>query len=499
MLRKLKFFLSNVKNINILIIISLIILHFPFLNCDPDADVEKHSRGAWTDEGLYSSQSLNFINTGKLKIKENITFIKNPLYTLVQIPIYFIFEQHLVVGRITVLLILIIVLYFLMKHRSTKFFARFLVPMGLLFYPIFMFSHYAMSEVICISFIMLSLLFIVKFYENGKNKYLFLATLTIFITYSFKIQFLYAIAIIPLTILIVDFKGLFLFIFKNSYKREQLLQKWGRLGLCLLYSFVLTIIYVLFWYLPNYEFYNFVMRHEVFERYPPLNLQHLINSTIFNLKNIYVYVDSVKPFFWLTLFSIPFFFLPIFKKNNTIVVIIAFSISWLCVELHKFPMSYLPTRYLLSTFMSLSFLISAVYAEMWTYKKLKYVSITFTTLILLINLNYYLRSYNNRTYDIKFLNEYMSKHVNNDNIIIGAWATTATWNTKAITFPVWNDFLNYENPIEKYKPTIIISELDESDSDHAYSSQKINLLEVSDSVRYFSIWRYDVGVFWIRY
>jgi len=58
--------------------------------------------------------------------------------------------------------------------------------------------------------------------------------------------------------------------------------------------------------------------------------------------------------------------------------------------------------------------------------------------------------------------------------------------------------MNWENPVEKLKPNVIVSEIDESDSDCAYKKQGIDLAKISDSCRIFDMWRYKLALYWLN-
>ncbi len=113
------------------------------------------------------------------------------------------------------------------------------------------------------------------------------------------------------------------------------------------------------------------------------------------------------------------------------------------------------------------------------------------------NAFHYYSSLDRRTYEIKAVNDYLNQYDLKGQTVLGPWSSTACWGTRASTYPVWNNFLNHDK-ISEFSPRIIISELNEADSGEAYSSQGINLNEISDSVRVFKMWRYEVGVFWIN-
>ena len=98
-------------------ILLLIVMHLPFLQSDPDAFVDVNTRGAWTDEGLYSSQIINYINTGEFNIEENNQMVISPLFTALLYPFYLIFGTNVLVGRL-------VVLFFISFNNTYNFFVN---------------------------------------------------------------------------------------------------------------------------------------------------------------------------------------------------------------------------------------------------------------------------------------------------------------------------------------------------------------------------------------
>jgi hypothetical protein len=180
-------------------------------------------------------------------------------------------------------------------------------------------------------------------------------------------------------------------------------------------------------------------------------------------------------------------------------LILFFLLSWLLLESHKLFMPYyLPVRYLLSSMIAAGLLISLVIEKLFHFKYWRIAAFLLIIVSLQQHSVYYWQSYKRRTYNIKELNSYLGNYNLKGETVLGAWAPTACWETGAKTLPVWNGFLNWKNPIENFHPRIVISELNEAESDNAFNSQGINLTEASDSMRTFMIWRYEVGVYWIK-
>lgn len=138
-------------------------------------------------------------------------------------------------------------------------------------------------------------------------------------------------------------------------------------------------------------------------------------------------------------------------------------------------MSYLPTRYLVSLYFVMGLVISVVLYEMFLLgmKQKKISSLKYFSLLILfifginnsLNYNY---SFKNRSFKIQEINNYLAQYELRDKLILGAWAPSLAWDTKAITFPLWNFYFNDKNIVTEYKPTIIITEIGENDSEQVF-------------------------------
>src|ERR1051325_7282945 len=139
-------------------IVLLFLLHLPFLHSDPDYFLSI-GRDAFTDEGLSTSQLRNFINHGYFNLNECDNAIKTPLFNLILfLPLKF-FGTHLIVARITILLVLIVALLFLLKENYFAKLVPFLFITMLLQFYVFQYSHFALSEMLSIICILIGILF----------------------------------------------------------------------------------------------------------------------------------------------------------------------------------------------------------------------------------------------------------------------------------------------------------------------------------------------------
>ena len=475
-----------------IVFILLLFLQLPFLQSDPDKMVDIDKRGAWTDEGLYSSQVRNYINGHGFDIDENSTLIRGPVFGLIQYPFLSVFGSKLIVSRLVVLLFTIITLLILSTARDLRLFVFILSIVSFFQFYVFHYSHFGMAEMLCVDFILLAMFFFHKYYsnENKHYKWLFLSSLMIFLSYSTKIQFAYTIVIIPISLSVLCFSNYFK---TKTFNKHDL----KAIFLSLIFALALVLIYYIAWYLPNSEFYNYVMSRETAERYSDVLIQYpgIIKFSILN----YFWVSSLK--ILMIFFVISLIVIIGFRKKANIKIfdnpLMIFVCIWFIIEIHKIPMQYLPTRYLLSIFVAIGAFTSFVLSDLQKSQKKPYF-IILVILIGLFNLVFVIKSYNRRTYDLKSANEYLLNYDLKKKTIIGPWAASFSWGTKARTLPVWNDFLNYKNPISETNASIVVSESDESCSDETYLSQNIILENHSDSAKQFKAGKYDLIFYWIK-
>jgi hypothetical protein len=179
--------------------------------------------------------------------------------------------------------------------------------------------------------------------------------------------------------------------------------------------------------------------------------------------------------------------------------LIAFAFAWILLELHKLPMNYLPQRYLLGLYMALGLFSSAVIILVLRHSGFgRFFYIVVLVILASSNLYFYAGEYKTRTYELAEAREYFDKLDVEKRHVLGSWSSSFAWGSGALTRPVWWGYFNHEDPLNSFRPVAIVSEHDQSESDRAYESQGIDLEAISDSVRYFDIWRYKVGVYWIN-
>ena len=482
------------KNILLIIVflICVLVMHIPFLKADPDTIVDPNTRGAWTDEGLYTSQIANYINTGNFDIKENNQFILSPLFNVLIYPFYRLFGCDIFVSRILVLSFFLLSVFICFMKVELRTCGLIFIPVALTQYHIFHFSHYSMPEMICISWILLAFASVNKFfYSKNKNSFfIFLSSLMIFFAYCTKIQFLSSALILPATMFFYSVK---------ENKKGKLSSRFKPFLIALVFTFIFFIVYILLWYFPEKNFYDTVWAYETEGRFPK-NFAHLWQLIKFHAGFTF-WIDKLKPlliFGGLSLLFLPFIFIN--KETNKYFGSILFVVFWIIAEFVKVSASYLPYRYLLALFIAVALLSAMVFSIFFDrYKIFKYFTIITVSVVLIININFIYKSFNNRTYNIERVNKYLSNYDFTNKTILGVWSHTLARETNAKCITVRRNYLNDKQSIEKYKPSVIITEHNEADSDSAFFKQGIILNNIADSINEFNVWRYKINVCWLKY
>ncbi len=472
------------------------VLQVPFLGADPDSLVDIHTRGAWTDEGLYSGTARNFINTSTIEPYADSLFLRGPLFTMAQIPFFFLFGQSLLVARLMVLLLTLFTFWLFLRKEETRLAGVFLLAVGFTQFHLFHFSHYAMAEMFSTCLILISLLLMIRAYrteqqQRGWIRNMAGAALLLFLAYGMKIQFLYIAFLLPGFALAMTLPGLF-----SQAAEHRLLRR--KFLFAVLFTAAGWVIYALLWYLPHFEFYNYVMAREVDGRYHTTLFQ-ILDSARFNFTEL-LFVSCLKPLIvtggialvaglsWLIIRP------GSWRQADQFLFILA--LLWFIGELHKVPMTYMPHRYLVSAYASVSLMIAVFFTVVCRSGKTPAVITLLAALILAgWQLTHTKEAFHRRTYDLKAVNLYLKQYDWKGETISGAWGPSVTWGTRAKVFPVWYGFVNDFRALDA---RMIITEGDQDDSDRSLIMQGIDLSAHTDSVRHFPIWRYHVELHWLH-
>jgi hypothetical protein len=483
-----------------LLIAILFLLHLPFLHADPDFNLSD-SRDAFTDEGLNTSQLRNFINHGQLDFDECDNLVKTPLFNAaLYVPLLF-FGTQLEIARLTILLLLLTICIIAAQSNLFRQWLLLLIPVTLLQYFVFQYSHFSLSEMLSVGCIFLSCFFLEKFSRSNflQQRYLFLASLFIAFAYYSKIQFLYIIPVIAVSLIIFRITS------RNQQPQTQPSNKMIFYAVAWMLFFL--AVYIAAWYMPHRDTFDFVMKNEAGDKYA--RLSDIPRTVAFN--TIFILFGG-RQWIFNTLVILSFMLgCYCWKKTSDLSFRFLFisATVWLVLECHKLSMIYLPARYLVSYYFAGGFMSSLVLAKILfttkidftstiANKNLKYCALFLTAIFILNNSMSYVQLVNERQFQIKRINSYFSTTVKDDrSLIMGPWSPSFNWNSRAYCKPVWRDFMN-DNAILAQHPLAIISEPGEEESNQAYSSQGLILSEHADSIRTFNVGRWTVNVYWMK-
>ena len=481
----------------ILLTLSVIIglMHLPFLKSDPEKVItEEGSRDANTDEGLNSCQIRNFVNQGNITMDKSDNFVKTPLFGGILYAPFKIFGTKLWMGRLTVLLISLGICFYIFSRN--KYFGTWgIFSFFIVFTQLYIFSyfHYCMAEILATAFIFLSLYLMIHPYKsNAILKSSLLPAIMVSFAYYIKLQFAYAVFIIPLSLL--------LFILFNLNNRKILIQQFLYTNVFII---AFALIYFLFWYLPNKSFFDYVMSNQIGDRFEgfskmfnrfELNLEYA-----FYVKRLIIYTYSYYILFFIGLVWC------FFTKNKLYKIMFIVLSCWVLLESHKLFLTYFPTRYAISLLfamgMSMALIIHKLFSNAIKNKFsliFKVLSISITVFLAIINFSHYYSTYKNRTFELNKINKYLSSYPFKENPILGTWATSVSWESKAISYPIWNNYFNYQDIIKQHKPCVIVIEVDEKDSDQSFKSSGVNVDDYADSIKYFEVNYWKLKLLWIK-
>ena len=475
---------ANKKILLLFLIFIVFLLHFPFLNADPDINIST-SMGPFTDEGLYTSNVRNLIHQGSYDFELSDVPVKSPVFPFLFYIPFVLAGTKLIVARLTVLL-LILTLYFFTVSKDKKLFlpAIPVLPAVFLQYHIFHFSHFAMSEALAYFLTIISVFtgnyFISK---NSPLKAGVFPSLIIFFIILLKFNFIYLILLFPSVYFI-------LWIIKKEKKYRTAFKY------AILSTFIFIAIYFLFWVLPHKELFISVISSQTDNKFVSLkqlpgNIYILLNGVFFHKKLLPVTVFFVVSFIAFVFYR---------KKIKDSGIIIPSLIVWLILESHKLSMSYLPTRYFIGFIFPL--LIFSVFFTVYAFKEInlffKSVLIGLFTVIFFNNVSDYISSVKSRTYEISKIN----KEINSLNIqnktAAGNWASTFCWDNNLRTIPIIDGEFNDTNVIGLYKPSFIAFVFDKNKIEHFNKNNHINLLKDSRKIEKHKIGRFTVGIFWLK-
>ena len=480
-----------------LLLICLLILHLPFLTCDPVLNF-CGSRGPFTDEGFYLFQIRNYLNGHGFNLYASDAALKTPLFSLFFLLPFKIFGIHLYIARAFALLFCFAPLMLVANRGKLKALMSAMLLLGLSQTFLFQYTHYAMAEMIACCWIFCGLVFLFRYYEEALLRDLLSACVIFLLVFLLKIQFAYFL-LIPVVLLI----GICIVRYKSGHHKKAFLHFFYFTALT---GLVLVLFYMI-WYHPRQAFFRYiVLKHYDF----PTSWSDAWTNVKFNYEHILLNDDlrviTYSSYFFLFIGVTMLLF---FRTSREFKFIFAACILWVGIETHKLSFSYIPIRYLLPMLFAAMLLISLVVSESVriAFRSSNRTMFKYLLMFIVLGVSFNLGLENSRqlkslvcgrTYIMKELNSYIKSTIPGQGIIVGNWAPSLTWEVPNETMVVASHFLNDEKMFTTVQPVAIVTEEDEADSDGAFKNRGIDLGARSDSIRHAKVGRWQLEICRIR-
>ncbi len=421
------------------LIIFMVLLHLPFIFSDPNVPFDE-SAGAYTDEGLYLFQSKNWLNGHGLVITESDGWLKTPMYNLLLTP--FLIFNNLAILRLLSLLFLVFSALSLLKSLEIK--NPTMLALGILLSmqtSIFFHAHFAMAENFVIGFFLLA----IRQMFFAIDKWKPLAILLIFIAAFCKIQYVYLVFFIPLFIVLL-------------LRKQQINKLWwfAYYGFCIVASIFIYKNIALYEYILNDQVAGKMQTDGYWLQRAKWNLLHLIQAR-FTLFFILIFV----------LTAVMSLIKAIVKKQK-IGIAYGLLLSVFLFELHKLFYIYLPQRYLVFWFILMLVLsliqVNYLLKNVLIPQKIQIFSLLIIALVFLFQYANNLK-YNN--FEMQSASNTFKKHLQQQDVIVGAWAPSIFFNASLATHTAWNGY--FENVhIWKRNGTYILMDENQSAINELY-------------------------------
>ncbi|MBB3194354.1 hypothetical protein [Roseateles terrae] len=461
--------------------------HVPFVLADADASLG-FSRGPWTDEGLYTAQVRNALQTGTLDLTESDGVIKEPLYALLAYGVLGGIGDSMTVMRLTMLGLSTLILAWVASGRALLSRAVLLgLPVLALSYYPFHYAHLALVEVTA-SFLILAALSAVHQRLCGAGRWTWgVSALLIFVAYGMKVQFVYAAVIPPLAF------GVAWLLNAGAWRktwRSALMDVTGS-GAA---AAVMAGVFAAAWYVPNRALMSFVLGSQ--SSRGSSSITQVMHSIAANTRELLM--DRRLWGVWL-LVVVGLVAAAVARRAVRIhpeqqrqwAALIGPPTAWVLIELHKLTLSYLPSRYVLSLVMALGLLGACGLLAAWHWvergpdRAARHATLSWRhgviaalVVVLGLDMRDYAKAMERRTYVIRDTQQRLAAEGRwNGQLVIGPWTSTLFWGSGALTKPVWKGYFNDGETLRRLQPVAIASEPDEADSEGAYQAAGLSLAQ----------------------
>jgi len=526
------------------LLLALLLLHLPFLEADPDGRLAKLV-GPFSDEGLYTIQLRNWLDHNYWVQNDFSPVVLSPLFNLLLLPFFYFFGTHLIVARLVVLLFTLLTFgvfarlparsYTQAGHKQWRSFVLILGLLTFTQFHVFHFSHFCMAEILAIDFIFLGLYSLIRWHEKRTGwGWLFLAVLFVSLSYYVKIMFIYTIFLVPAYFLLktvkmslrgrspkqslYSLKRLLRSVRNDRFKMITQIKNitlrvtTRRVGLHRFRPFVFTTIiscvflgiYLLGWYVPHWAYFDFIWTSLVVERLPTISLEKVWELIVLIRNNyeLLFLVEEWQVYWWTFGIALPLGLWLLLKRktldNALLPTVIVFSLIWILAEMPKIGLSYIPPRYFISLYFAISLFIAATLASLFSRQVIWKIAVVVVVAgMLLSNMRWYVRSYQERTFDLKKVNASLAKIDWGERPFMGPFAASLSWQSKALALPIWHRYVNYDQVWERFGPRAIVEFKGEEDLEHAFFLQGFDLAKCADSIWHFRINNFELALYWI--
>ncbi len=487
--------LKKVRFIHCVALVLLLILgmQVPFLEADPHKNISPHSRDAFTDEGLNTSQVTNKVNHGYFGINECDNLIKTPLFNAWIYPAYQIFGTQILSGRLWMLLT-VLGLLFLSAWAFRPFQGAVLLFLSIFItqYHLFQYIHFTMAEMSASALVLSSVAFFMRYYADRNFKWGAASVAALWMAVACKNQFAYVLLLLPTNI--------FVAVFLNGKNKRPLFlrQIGGIMGLWLAGG----LMYFIFWYLPVKETYDYVMADQANNRFIPR-----YQWTTVAWEQTKEFFDRKENVWLFRAFATGLFLLPLnyfFSRNRERLLLSLLVLTWAMAECHKLTMWFVPSRYLSPLLFSWGIFASlqlawAIEYAMARGKRLYALPAVLAGVIFLItgikHMDNAIFLFKNRTFAIRDINRALKNESLENRVAAGPWAPTLARETGAKVIPVWDGYFNHEKTFDRFYPKVVIAEWDEADSGGAFRKQGISLKDRADSISEVQVGNYRLLIY----
>jgi hypothetical protein len=461
-----------------LIFVVFSLLQAPFLRADADPELSI-GRGTYTDEGLYSAQVRNSLVTGHLDLSESDGVIKEPIFAAINWLVARFWKDDMAAARTSLMLACTLMLA-LFASGSGRFSRSIWIafPVVFLSYYPFHYAHLDMAEFPACLFTLLAVAATWARLRGASRAYLACAAAAAAISYALKIQFLYVAAIPP--------GGVLLAIGLRRLSRLPVpRQYWLDFAVAIALALAFAALYALVWIVPHADLYFRIMGAQV-----ALRTEAQGSRLRLGLHNVHLIVADHHAWPLILIFLLGLAVLAgrwratadNSSERSEWIAAVAPLTAWIILESHKLFLGYLPSRYLLGSFLAASLLGTAGLAlasqpglpsspRIWRVAVLGVGLVAF-----ILNAISFGRSLDERRYVLaQTQSEFQSTGNWRGKKVLGPWAPALFWGSGAIVRPVWNGYFNDHDILATERPAAIVSEPDQQDSEGALANDGVHL------------------------